>query len=647
MPKITFTPANITVEVEMNTPLLDAAKFAKIEIDAPCGGKGTCGKCIVKIVEGDVHSESLGALSRSAVADGYVLACKTTLISSDVTVDVPEQLGRTGGKFTDAKEDSTLVRQDLFPQKWNFDPLSIKWSILVPEPELEDGLSDLDRLIKCIQKDWGKQEIVCDLSIIRVIADALREKNGLVTVSLIREDNKIHLIDLEAGDKTTEHYGIAIDIGTTTIAVQLIYLPLAEVVDTLSDYNDQVTCGLDVISRINYAKKANQLEELRERVLKTINNLIQQLTHNNNIKSEGISNAVVSANTTMVHLLLGLNPEYIRLEPYTPTLLKTPYLTAQDVGINIHPKSWIYISPNVGSYVGGDITAGILCTDLATESEDINLFIDIGTNGEIVLGNSDFLMTCACSAGPAFEGGGINCGMRAAIGAIEDVEINKESGVCEYRTIGNVKPKGICGSGMIALLAKLFLTGWIDSAGKLNRERAQSKNTECQEINTTCGIKINGRYAEYIIVPASETSSGKELSISELDIENIIRAKAAIYSACALMLKQIGITFNDLSQLYIAGGFGRFLNLDHAKVLGLIPDLPKEKFKYIGNSSLMGSYMILVSQEFREKQNLLANKMTYMELSTDLNYMDEYTAALFLPHTNLSLFPSIKKQTKT
>jgi uncharacterized 2Fe-2S/4Fe-4S cluster protein (DUF4445 family) len=630
MLKITFTPANVSVEVPEHTPLLDAAKLAKVEIDAPCGGKGTCGKCIVKIIKGEVHSDSLGALSRSAVADGYVLACKTTLTTFDITVEIPEQLGRTGGKFTDAQEDSMLVRQDLFPQKWNLDQLSIKWLITVPKPELEDGLSDLDRLIKSIQKEWGKQEIVCDLSVIRDVADSLRANDGLVTVTLIREEKKIHLIAIEPGDKTSDHYGLAIDIGTTTIAVQLVYLPLAEVIDTLSDYNDQVTCGLDVISRINYAKKPHQLEELRERVLKTINNLIKQLMHSNNLKSEGIFNAVISANTTMVHLLLGLNPEYIRLEPYTPTLLKTPYLTAEDVGINIHPKSWIYISPNVGSYVGGDITAGILCTDLATESDDINLFIDIGTNGEIVLGNSDFLMTCACSAGPAFEGGGINCGMRAAIGAIEDVEVNKNTGACEYQTIGNVKPKGICGSGMIALLAKLFLTGWIDSAGKLNREKETDR------------IRINGRFAEYIIVTENESSTGKDLSISELDIENIIRAKAAIYSACALMLAQIGITFDDLSQLYIAGGFGRFLNLDHAKVLGLIPDLPKEKFKYIGNSSLMGSYMVLVSQDFREKQNSLANKMTYMELSTDPTYMDEYTAALFLPHTDLSLFPSIE-----
>ncbi len=631
MPKVTFKPNDIVVEVDENTPLLDAAKIAKVDIEAPCGGKGTCGKCVVRILEGEVHTDSLGALSRSAISDGYVLACKSKIVNSDITVEIPEQIGRESGKFTDANEDILLVKEDLFPKNWDFDPLSIKWCIDVPEAELEDGYSDFDRLRLRVQQDWGKNEIVCDLSIIRILADTLRKENGIVTVTLIREDNKIHIIDLEAGDKTSEHYGIAVDIGTTTIAVQLVYMPLAEVVETVSDYNDQITCGLDVISRINYALKPDNLQELRERVLDSVNKLIEKLTKKHKIEKNKISNAVISANTTMVHLLLGLNPEYIRLEPYTPTLFETPYLTASEVGININDKSWVYISPNVGSYVGGDITAGLLCTDLATDSEEINLFIDIGTNGEIVLGNSEFLMTCACSAGPAFEGGGIDCGMRAALGAIENVEIDKETGKAKYETIGDVKPKGICGSGMIAMLANLFLTGWIDNAGKFSR------------VKESDSIKINGRKAEYIIVHAEDSDSGKELTISELDIENIIRAKAAIYSACALMLEQVGIDFDDLSNVYIAGGFGRFLNLEHAKVLGLIPDLPIENYKYIGNSSLMGSYMILVSQDFREKQIEISRRMTYMELSSDPTYMDQYTAALFLPHTDPTLFPTVKQ----
>jgi uncharacterized 2Fe-2S/4Fe-4S cluster protein (DUF4445 family) len=281
--------------------------------------------------------------------------------------------------------------------------------------------------------------------------------------------------------------------------------------------------------------------------------------------------------------------------------------------------------------VGGDITAGLLCTDLASDTEDINLFIDIGTNGEIVVGNSDFLMGCACSAGPAFEGGGIKNGMRASLGAIERVEVDQETGIASYSTIGNVKPKGICGTGMISLLANLFLTGWLDSAGKLNTGK------KCQVISSS------GRHAVYTVAPSGKSDSSKPIVISELDIENIIRAKAAIFSATSLLLEQIGIRFEDIAKIYIAGGFGRFLDLKMATVIGLIPDLPANKFKYIGNASLIGSYMILVSQDFKEKQSKLANRMTYMDLGTNPNYMDKYTAALFLPHTDLESFPSVRK----
>jgi uncharacterized 2Fe-2S/4Fe-4S cluster protein (DUF4445 family) len=631
MPIITFKPSNKTITVPPGTELLDAARKADVEVKAPCGGKGTCGKCIVQITSGEVDSDSLGVLPRTSVADGYVLACKTKVIDSDITVEVPEQTGREGGKFTDADEDALLVRQELFPEKWNFDPLAIKWCVDVPAPQLEDGLSDVDRLTRRLQLEWGKKEFVYPLSVIRTVADVLRVEDGKVTATIIREPERFRVIELEPSDTTVRHYGIAVDVGTTTIAVRLVFLPLAESVATRSDYNDQVECGLDVISRINYAKRPERLAELRERVLKTINALVKQVCESHGVATLEICNAVVSGNTTMVHLLLGLNPEYIRLSPYTPTLLETPYLTADEVGIEINPQSWIYISPNVGSYVGGDITAGILCTDLATDSEDVSLFIDIGTNGELVIGNNDFMMTCACSAGPAFEGGGIEYGMRAALGAIEWAAVKPGTGICEYRTIGDVKPEGICGSGMISLLADLFIAGWLDSAGKLNRDK------ECKAIN------ISGRYATYTIASAEETKHGKPIIISELDIENIIRAKAAIYSACALMLDQVGMTFEDLAHVYIAGGFGRFLDLEKATIIGLIPDLPREKFHYIGNSSLTGTYMVLVSQEFREKQIELAKRMTYVELSTDPSYMDQYTAALFLPHTDPDKFPTVKQ----
>lgn len=632
MPVITFQPSGKTIEAAPGSNLLESARKAGIDIDAPCGGKGTCGKCLVRIASGNVDSSSLGVLTAEELADGFVLACKTKITGSPLTVEIPELIARKGGKFTSAEEDARLVRQELFPGHWQYDPLAVKWMVKVADPEMGDGLSDLDRLTRAIQQFWGPKKIIYPLPVLRTVADAIRRDDGNVTVTLVRESEQYHVIGIESGNRTQDHYGIAVDIGTTTVAVQLVYLPEARAVGTLTDYNEQIACGLDVISRINYAAKPGHLNELREKVLRTINRLIERLIKMYGVAVEDICNAVISGNTTMNHLLLGLNPEYIRLEPYTPTIMQSPYLTAEEVGIKINPQSWVYLSPNVGSYVGGDITAGILCTELVAGSSGMSLFIDIGTNGEIVIGNSEFMMTCACSAGPAFEGGGIKYGMRAALGAIEGVEIDPATGAAGYQTIGGVKPKGICGSGMISLIANLLLTGWIDPAGKLNRSKP------CDV------IKVDGRFASYVIVPAPEGENGVEITISEVDFENIIRTKAAIYSACALILKQLDMTFEDLTNIYIAGGFGRFLDLEMAIAIGLLPDVERGKFKYIGNSSLTGSHMVLVSQEFRERQLEAASRMTYIDLSSDPQYMNQYTSALFLPHTDIDLFPSVREK---
>jgi len=634
MPQVIFQGLEKTIEVPTGTGLLDAARQVGVEIDAPCGGEGACGKCIVRILSGEVDSDSLGALPAATVADGYVLACKTNVLEDDICVEVPDKKGREGGQFSESLEEECLIRKELLPVKWEFDPRAVKWRLEVASPQLEDGLSDFDRFKRAIQNDWGIKPVTCSLRVLQELADALRADEGRVTASLICEENEIHVVRVESGDGTVRQYGIAVDIGTTTVAVQLVFLEMGKIIATHSDYNDQITCGLDVISRINYARKEGGLDELRERVLGTINGLVKKSTEHHGVSPLEICNAVISGNTTMMHLLLGLNPEYIRLDPYTPTVLQSVELTAREVGIKINSDSRISLSPCVGSYVGGDITAGLLCTDLATDSEEVNLFIDIGTNGEIVIGNCDFLMTCACSAGPAFEGGGIDCGMRAAIGAIEQVKVDPDTGACEVKTIGDTKPIGICGSGMIALIADLFQTGWIDPDGRLNPEKGSTV------------VEIDGRNAFYVLVSAENSGTGEALRISETDIENILRTKAAIYSACVLMLQQVDMTFDDLANIYIAGGFGRFLDLDKATVIGLIPDQPREKFKYLGNSSLMGSYMTLVSREYHQCQIELANRMTYLELSSDPAYMDQYTAALFLPHTDPSLFPSVTPMKK-
>jgi uncharacterized 2Fe-2S/4Fe-4S cluster protein (DUF4445 family) len=630
MPLVTFLPSGKSIDAAPGTELLDAAKALGLSVDAPCGGKGTCGQCVARVVSGQVETGSLGSLDKDEVAAGYVLACRSKVARVPVSVEMAEAAGKTGGKFIEKAEESMLVRSELMPAQWNFSPLTVKWLLDVPAPAAGDGLSDLDRLTASIQKQWGRKDVIYPLSVVRGAASCLRAQSGRVTVTLIDEEGRLNAVALEPGDTTTRHYGIAVDVGTTTVAVELVQLYEAKIVEVATDYNDQIECGLDVISRINYAAKPQRLKELRDKALATVNRLIRRVCEDSGLKPDEISTAAVSGNTVMTHLLLGLDPEYIRLEPYVPTLYRSQHFTAAEIGIDINRQSWVYLAPAVGSYVGGDITSGVLCTDLAAEKEEVSLFIDIGTNGEIVAGNKDFLLTCACSAGPAFEGGGIECGMRASLGAIERVEVDRQTGVPAYAVIGRSKPSGICGSGMITLIAELFLKGWIDSSGKLERARPCDR------------IKIDGRRASYLLASAEESATGRAIRISESDIGNILRAKAAIFSACDLMIRQLDMGFGDLAKVYIAGGFGRFLDIEKAIAIGMIPDLPKEKYQYIGNASLMGSYMILVSQDFKRKQDDLAARMTYLDLSSMPEYMDRYSAALFLPHTDAKLFPSVR-----
>jgi uncharacterized 2Fe-2S/4Fe-4S cluster protein (DUF4445 family) len=634
MPAVRFLPSSNSANVSAGCELLDAARDAGIELESPCGGKGTCGKCIVRIVSGEVESDHIGLLTTSAVNRGYRLACRTKILNTPVEIEVPEQIGKEGGQFIDETDDTCLTQQELFPPDHTFESLTLKLLLEVARPQLADGLSDMDRLSRSLRQKFGNKEVLYPLAVIRPAAEALREQDGLVTVSVVNEEQRLQVIRIQPGDRTDAQFGIAVDIGTTTVAVQLVSLPDAKVLATQTAYNKQIDCGLDVISRINYARRPDRLEELRTRILKTINFLVRQLCKGNEVDPPDIENTVIAGNTTMIHLLLGLPPEFIRLEPYTPTILEAPFFIAGETGLNIHPQSTVYISPSVGSYVGGDITAGLLCTGIASDSEELSLFLDIGTNGELVIGNHDFLMACACSAGPAFEGGGIDMGMRAALGAIEKVEIDRETGTALFQTIGNVPPKGICGTGMISLLANLFITGWLDAAGKFNRAKSST------------AIRVEGRQARYIIASAEESGTGKEISISEIDIDNIIRAKAAIYAACALLLEQVGLGFDDVDKIYIAGGFGRFLDIEKAIIIGLLPDLPREKFLYIGNSALMGAYKVLVSPQSRQKQLELARRMTYVELSTDPAYMDRFTGASFLPHTDIKRFPSIETAKK-
>ncbi len=620
MTRVEFRPFGAAIEVPQGTELLDAAIRAGITVDAPCGGKGTCGKCLVKVLKGEAKEKA----TEGAAADipaGYRLACRTLVDADPIVVEVPEHDFASYDRFDD--EESAEIMKLISPSHEDL-PCRAD-ALMLPAPEMDDGISDFERLSRELRRARGSAEVSADIECIRTIPDIVRSREGSVTAVSFRDGGRLFLQSLRAGEETEKIYGIAVDLGTTTISVSLIDIGRGSVLATRSGYNDQIPCGLDIISRINYASSDERLRELSRRALGTINRLTAALAAESGIGPDSIMAAVVSGNTVMTHLLLGIKPEYIRLEPYAPAVLSVPVFSAREIGLSVNGKARVRISPSVGSYVGGDITAGLLCTDFARDTDAVNLFIDIGTNGELALGNRDFILACACSAGPAFEGGGIECGMRAASGAINRVAIGEDNNL-QSDVIGGVEPEGICGSGIIDLLAELFRAGQLDPSGRFVRGASPA-------------IRETGRRASYLLADAPPAK--KMVAVGELDIDNVMRAKAAIYSASLLLLGHAGIDFADLGTIYVAGGFGRYLNLRNAITIGLLPDVPLEKFSYIGNASLRGSAMALVSRRQCEIQDRLASRMTYINLSNDPGYMDQYTAALFLPHTDRARFPSV------
>ena len=621
MLNVTFINEKKSAAVKAGTLLLDAARNAGVSTELPCGGKGVCGKCLVKIEAGGVDFKNNGVVPKELVKQGYVPICLAAVKDTDVSVLTLSDLKGEAGKFTDAYGDYLRIDNALIPSEKDIEFLVKKVKLTVAPPETADGLSDLDRLKQAVSTALKCGGIHVPLSVLTKLPSALRADKG----SIVLYYGGVGVVDIAPSNAAYETYGVAVDIGTTTVAVTLID-ERGNAINAKTAYNKQIECGLDIISRINYARKNGGLAELKRKVLATVNELIDGLAKKYKISKEQITNISIAANTTMVHLLLGIDPEYIRLEPYAPAVYNAPLYTAKEIGLEIHPGAPVDIAPSVGSYVGGDITAGLLCTSLAAGSDEVCLFIDIGTNGEIVLGNNGFMLGCACSAGPAFEGGGIGCGMRASAGAIEKVEIDKETKAVRCFTIGNKPPTGICGSGMISLIAGMFKTGLIDAAGKLDRN-AQN-------------VAVNGRTASITIAKGNKN---KDIVITEADIDNIVRAKAAIFSACRTLLKKADMDFGGISKIYIAGGFGRYLDIADAETIGLIPNLPHEKYVFLGNTALSGARMCLVSKRHRELRGESAAKITYIDLGAEAGYIDEYTAALFLPHTDAALFKAGRK----
>ena len=633
MPKVEIHPQGISVEVERGTTISDALAKAGVGVLLPCGGQGRCGRCKVVVESGEVRRRSVSRLSSTELEQGYALACQT-LIESDIAVFVPPQEELIKHRLP---SDKTAAERIVLPFEcdWRSNPFVRAFYLEIEPPSLVDNTTDFERLKRELSRQHGVSGLTADLPVLRKLAQTLRDADWKVTAVLEMHNwarkEPPRLLDIKLGNVTDRVFGVAVDIGTTSVVVYLVDLTNAQVVDTAAEYNKQISCGEDIISRIVYAKKPGGLEQLQRLVVQTINELLDQLCERNGIEPGEIYMMTAAGNTTMIHLFLKLWPEPIRLEPYIPTVRHPLPVKASELGLHVNPEATVDCLPGVGSYVGADITAGVLSSGTFA-TEQLTLFMDIGTNGEMVLGNFDWLISCACSAGPAFAGSGVKSGMRATVGAIEEVWINGETYEPTYRTIGNAPPEGLCGSGIISLLAEMFITGVVDKGGRINRSL------------DTPRIRVGEHGPEYVVAWKEETRHKEEdIVITEVDIANLLRAKAAIYAGSRTLARAVGIQLADVEQVLIGGAFGKYINVEKAIQIGLLPDMPWDRFKFLGNTSALGAYISLVCPEMRRKVVEIADKMTYLELSADNTFTEEFTSALFFPHTDIDNFPSVKR----
>jgi uncharacterized 2Fe-2S/4Fe-4S cluster protein (DUF4445 family) len=636
--KVRFYPENREIEAEEGENLLRVAMAAEVRLNASCGGDGTCGKCRVIIDKGEVEHQPAPALTKEEIDEGYILACRS-LIKEDLEIRIPPE-SRTG-RIIEKERAAPSCGHLLSSREWEerlarlkFDPPFKKVCINLPPPSLDDNMSDLERLRRELNRKCNVKCAEVDLLALKALPHALRAGNWQVTVTLLETGTECRVTNIEPSDTAEQHYAVAVDVGTTTVVAQLIDLTNGRILGKKSDYNAQASCGEDVISRIIFSTRDKGLEKLQSLIVGTIAKLIQALVKEIGINPNYISGVFAAGNTTMTHLLLGLDPRYIREEPYIPGATFLPWIKASEIGINIAEHTYLYCFPCVASYIGGDITAGVIASGMA-ERSTLTLFIDVGTNGEIVLGNKDWLISCSCSAGPAFEGGGVKHGMQATRGAIEQVRIDQNNWEPMILTVGQVKPIGICGTGIIDTIAELFLSKAIDQKGKINLD------------TDTPRIRMGEFGPEYVLAWADDSRTKGDITLNEADIENLIRAKAAVFAGINILIDSVNLSFSDIEEIIIAGAFGNYLEIEKVVTIGLLPELSCEKFTFIGNGSILGAHAAVQSREVLKEAEAVARKMTYLELSTNTKFMDQYVSALFLPHTNVEKFPKVLEQLKS
>jgi uncharacterized 2Fe-2S/4Fe-4S cluster protein (DUF4445 family) len=506
---------------------------------------------------------------------------------------------------------------------FEYDPLVRKLCVEMSPPTVLDHTADHERLYAAIRKHVDAPKMQTGFRVLQKLSDVLREANYKAAVTIGQRGGTTEVIQVEPGRRCKTNYAIAVDLGTTTIVAHLIDLTTAKTIDTEATYNSQMNFGEDYIRRIIYAEQTGAFDQLQERLVHDVNDLITTMAVRQRIDLQDITGVICAGNTAMIHFLLNLDPTRIRREPYVASAGFVPPIRAAEVGIQINKRGLLYCLPSVAAYIGSDIVAGVLTTRVYTK-EKLSIFVDIGTNEEIVLGNKDWLICASSSAGPAFEGSGIKCGMRAGAGAIESLTI-VNGGKIKFKTIGNSHPIGICGSGLLDTLSELFVNGIIDRTGRL-KATGDPRLTEGDE-----GMQFQ------LVEPQN---GHQEITITQADIDNLIRSKAGVFAAIRILMNSTQTKLEDIDAIYIASGFGNFLNVHRAVTIGMLPDVPRTKLQFVGNTSIVGAKTSLCSQKALETAERIAESMTYFDLMGDPDYMDEFIKAKFLPHTDLSLFPS-------
>jgi uncharacterized 2Fe-2S/4Fe-4S cluster protein (DUF4445 family) len=632
--KVHFEPDNIDIFVAPGENLLDVARAAGARIYASCGGQGTCGTCKMVIEKGEVETTRTRRVSDEEFAKGVRQACQSQVLT-DLSVYIPVESRLEKAVLAHERK----VAAETVATGWRYKPPLTKCYVELPPPTLEDQASDLSRLLRGLKQQCHLSNVGVDFDVVKDLASTMRKKDWKVTVTTLTraaktkdERRRPTVIGVEPGNTTQKHYSLAFDIGTTTVCGQLLDLNRGTVIASNLMYNGQIKYGADVISRINHSQKPNGLKQLQTAVVDTINHVIDELLKQGGVNVRHIGHVMLAGNTTMTEILLGINPQYIRLAPYTPVANFFPPVEARSLGIKVPRKAYLFTFPDVSSWVGGDIVSGAIGCGMH-QRKTLTLFIDIGTNGEIVIGNSDWMVTASCSAGPAFEGGGIRHGIIATEGAIQDFTIDAKTFEPKIGTIRGAKPKGICGSGLINTVAELLEAGVIGQNGKFNRDLPTKR------------VRPSEDGYEYVIAWAPETQIGRDIVITEIDIDNMMRAKAAMYAGYLTLSKSVGMDCcANLEQVIIAGAFGSSLNIEKSISIGLLPDLPRERFTFIGNGSLMGARLTSFSTDLLDDARRVAMMMTNIELSENVDFMNNFIAALFLPHTNTNEFPNVIKR---